>query len=65
MPVSNEILIKEGKDAEQAPHVKVTWFERSDELMTSAAVLIRKNFLEAGIQDVEVYYENLYKKYSK
>ena len=64
VPVSEEKLIKDGEYATQAPHVRITWFERPETLMEGAAKLVRKHFNQIGIEKVEIYYENLYKKYS-
>lgn len=60
----SEIFIKEGELAERAPSIRIAWFERPEELMEKAAAIVKKHFAEAGVKEVGIYYENLYKKNS-
>ncbi|WP_372715208.1 DUF1904 family protein [Ilyobacter sp.] len=62
VPSCEEFIIKEGEKSKAPHYVKITWGERPEDLMQAVAKSIKSHFSKVEINNLPIYFENIFKK---
>ncbi len=60
--LGEQTIIKEGKVVKGKPSITICWKERPEETILKVAAVIKKHFKSKGIEELPIYFENIFKK---